>query len=131
MQVRKVLNFEDSITKHVDIRRALERCGVPYIDHADNAVDGLDMIEAAIAEGKPYDLIVTDMFFPKSKGGYETESGTYVISELKARGINVPVIVCSSIRLVNPDAVGCIHYNPSRNDLDADMREFVDIVKNM
>lgn len=98
MQVRKVLNMEDLVTKHVDIKRALANCGVSYVDHADNAVDGLNMIEAAIAEGKPYDL---------------------------------PVIVCSSARLVIPEIVGCIHYSPYRNDLDADMRELVEQVRGM
>ena len=131
MQVRRVLNFEDVISKHVAVKRALERCGVPYVDHVDNAADGLDMIEAAIAKGNPYDLIVSDMYFPVSKGGYEVQAGMYVIEELQARGIDVPVIVCSSARLVIPEIVGCIHYSPYRNDLDADMRELVDIVRNM
>lgn len=131
MQVRKVLNIEDLPTKHVAVRRALERCGVPYIDHADNAVDALDMIEAAIAEGKPYDVIVSDMYFPISKGGNEVQAGMYVIDELEAREIDVPVIVCSSARMVIPEIVGCIHYSPYRNDLDADMREMIDVVRNM
>lgn len=130
MIVRKVLNFEDLPSKHVAVRRALENCGVSYIDHAENAVDGLDMIEAAIAEGKPYDLIVSDMYFPVSKGGMEVQAGMYVIEELQARGINIPVIVCSSARMVIPEIVGCIHYNPYRNDLNADMREMIDIVRN-
>ena len=129
--VRRVLNIEDTIPKHVDIRRALERCGVPCVDHAETAVDGLDMIEAAIAAGRPYDLIVSDMYFPMSKGGMEVQAGMYVIEELNARGIDVPVIVCSSARMVIPEIVGCIHYNPYRNDLDADMREMVDIVRSM
>lgn len=130
MIIRKVLNIEDLPSKHVAVRRALERCGVPYIDHADNAVDGLDMVESAIVEGKPYDLIVSDMYFPMSKGGMEVQAGMYVIEELQARGIDVPVIVCSSARMVIPEIVGCIHYS-SRNDLDADMREMIEIVKNM
>ena len=130
MVVRKVLNIEDLPTKHVAVRRALERCGVPYIDHADNAVDGLDMIETAIAEGKPYDVIVSDMYFPISKGGMEAQAGTYVIEELQARGIDVPVIVCSSARMVIPEIVGCIHYS-ARNDLDADMRELIEQVRAM
>ena len=130
MVIRKVLNFEDLPTKHVAVRRALERCGVPYIDHVENAVDGLDMVEAAIAEGKPYDLIVSDMYFPMTKGGMEVQAGMYVIDELKARGIDVPVIVCSSARMVIPEIVGCIHYS-SRNDLDADMREMIEMVRNM
>ena len=128
--IRKVLNIEDFPSKHVAVRRALERCGVPYVDHAETAVDGLDMIEAAIAEGKPYDLVVSDMYFPMSKGGMEVQAGRYVIEELKARGIDVPIIVCSSARMVIPEIVGCIHYS-LRNDLDADMREMIEIVRNM
>ena len=131
MQIKRVLNFEDLPSKHVAVRRALERCGITNIDHADNAVEGLDMIEAAIAEGKPYHLIVSDMYFPVSKGGMEVQSGMYVIEELQARGIDVPVIVCSSARMVIPEIVGCIHYNPYRNDLDADMREMIEIVRAM
>ena len=130
MMIRKVLNIEDFPSKHVAVRRALERCGVPYVDHAETAVDGLDMIEAAIAEGKPYDLVVSDMYFPMSKGGMEVQAGRYVIEELKARGIDVPIIVCSSARMVIPEIVGCIHYS-LRNDLDADMREMIEIVRNM
>ena len=130
MQVRKVLNIEDRVEKHVAIRRALERCGVPYVDHAENAVDGLDMIEAAIAEGKPYDVVVSDMCFPMSKGGMEVEAGWYVMDELNARGIKVPVIVCSSMRLVIPEIIGCIHYS-ERSDLDAEMRELIDTVRYM
>ena len=131
MQIKRVLNFEDLPSKHVAVRRALERCGITNIDHADNAVEGLDMIEAVIAEGKPYHLIVSDMYFPVSKGGMEVQSGMYVIEELQARGIDVPVIVCSSARMVIPEIVGCIHYNPYRNDLDADMREMIEIVRAM
>lgn len=130
MQVRKVLNFEDSIPKHVDVKRALERCGIPVIDHAMSAMAGLAMIDTAIEEGKPYDLIVSDMYFPKFPGDGESRSGEYVIDELQARGIDIPVIVCSSARLVLEDVVGCIHYNPYRNDLDADMRELVDMIRN-
>lgn len=131
MIVRKVLNIEDLPSKHVAVRRALENCGVPHIDHAENAVDGLDMIEAAIVEGKPYDLIVSDMYFPMSKGGMEVQAGMYVIEELQARGIKVPVIVCSSARMVIPEIVGCIHYSPYRNDLNADMREMIEQLRTM
>ena len=128
MQIRKVLNIEDMPSKHVAVRRALERCGIPYIDHATSATEGLDMIMQAIAEGKPYDVLVSDMYFPMSPGGMEVQAGTYVIDELKANGIDIPVIVCSSMKMVLPNVVGCIHYS-QRNDLDADMRELIDIIK--
>lgn len=131
MIVRKVLNIEDTMSKHVDIVRALNRCGVPNVVHAATAVEALDMIEKAIEGGMPYHAIVSDMYFPISPGGMETQAGMYVIEELEARGIDVPIIVCSSARMVIPDIVGCIHYSPYRNDLDADMREMIEIVRNM
>ena len=130
MIVRKVLNIEDTMSKHVDIVRALNRCGVPNVVHAATAVEALDMIEKAIEGGMPYHAIVSDMYFPISPGGMETQAGMYVIEELEARGIDIPIIVCSSARMVIPEIVGCIHYNP-RNDLDADMREMIEIVQNL
>lgn len=131
MQVRKVLNIEDLAIKHVAVRRALERCGVVRVDHATTAMEGLAMIDAAIEEGKPYDLLVSDMYYPIFPGEGEAQAGYYVIEELQNKGIDIPIVVCSSARLVIPEIVGCIHYSPHRNDLDADMREMVEIVRNM
>ena len=131
MQVRKVLNIEDLATKHVAVRRALERCGVVTVDHAVTAIEGLAMVDAAIEEGKPYDLLVTDMYYPIYPGEGEVQAGYYVMEELQNKGIDIPIVVCSSARLVIPEIVGCIHYSPYRNDLDADMREMVEIVRNM
>ena len=131
MIVRKVLNIEDTMSKHVDIVRALNRCGVLNVVHAATAVEALDMIEKAIEGGMPYHAIVSDMYFPISPGGMETQAGMYVIEELEARGIDVPIIVCSSARMVIPEIIGCIHYNPYRNDLDADMREMIEIIREM
>lgn len=131
MIVRRVLNIEDLMSKHVDVLRALNRCGVEVVDHATTAMEGLAMIETAIEEGKPYHAIVSDMYFPIFPGEGETRAGMYVIEELENRGIDVPIIVCSSARMVIPDIVGCIHYSPYRNDLDADMREMIEIVREM
>ena len=69
MIVTKVLNIEDTMTKHVDIVRALNRCGVSTVAHATTAVEALDMIEKAIEGGMPYHAIVSDMYFPMSPGG--------------------------------------------------------------
>ena len=131
MIVRKVLNIEDSMPKHVDVLRALNSCGISNVAHVTTAVEALDMIEKAIEGGMPFHAIVSDMYFPMSPGGMERQSGMYVIEELKARGIDVPIIVCSSARMVIPEIVGCIHYDPRRNDLDADMREMIEIIRGM
>lgn len=131
MYIKRVLNIEDIVSKHVAVVRSLNRCGITEVDHATTAMEALAMIETAIEDGKPYHLIVSDMYFPMFPGEGETQSGMYVIEELENRGIDVPVIVCSSARMVIPEIVGCIHYSPYRNDLDADMRDMIDIVRNM
>ncbi len=130
MYVKRVLNIEDTATKHVAVCRSLNKCGISEIHHATTAMEALVMIETAIQDGKPYHLIVSDMYFPMFPGEGETQSGMYIIEELENRGIDVPIIVCSSARMVIPEIVGCIHYSPYRNDLDADMREMIDIVRN-
>lgn len=129
MNVKKVLNIEDTITKHIAIQRSLNKCGITNIDHATNAMEGIAMIENAKENGNPYDVIVSDMYFPLSSGEKETDAGMYVIEELKNRGMNIPVIVCSSCRLYIPEIVGCIYYNELRGDLDADMKEMIEKVE--
>lgn len=131
MKVEKVLNFEDTMTKHVAVLRALNKCGIRMVDHATTAMEGLAMIELAIEEGQPYDLIVSDMYFPIFPHERETQAGMYVIEELKNRQIDVPIIVCSSARFCIPEIVGCIYYDVFKGDLDADMREMIEIVRNM
>ena len=133
MKISRVLNIEDTISKHVDICRSLGKCGVAgnIIDHATTALDGLAMIEKAIKEEKPYDLLVLDMYFPIAPRERMTQAGLYVLEDLKNKNINIPVIICSSVRLSIPDVVGCIHYNEWYSDLDGDMKEMIEIIRTM
>lgn len=131
MKIEKVLNLEDTMTKHVAVVRALNKCGIRKIDHATTAMEGLTMIDVAIEEQKPYDLIVSDMYFPIFRGQSETQAGLYVIEELKNRNIDIPIIVCSSARFCIPEIVGCIYYNEFRGNLDEDMRELIEQVQKM
>ncbi len=122
---RRILNIEDSMGKHWDVNRALSWNGCPEAEHAMDAQTGLDMIERAVESGRPYDLLVLDMYFPISPGGCERLSGTYVMEELERRGIDLPIIVCSSARCSIPEILGCVHYNRN-NDLNFDLKEFID-----
>lgn len=123
--IKKVLNIEDTVLKHIAIKRALNKSGIGFIDHATTGDKGIEMIENSIAEGKPYDLIITDMHFP-IYGELDEEAGIKVIQELKRREINIPVVVCSSVRYNIPDAVACIFYNEKSRDIDEDIREMLE-----
>lgn len=123
--IKRVLNIEDTVFKHIAIKRALNKAGVPFVDEASTGDKGLEMIEASIVSGKPYDLIVTDMHF-SIYGQDDVQAGMKVILELKRRGIEIPVVVCSSVRYNIPEAVECIFYNEKSRDIDADIREMLE-----
>ena len=124
MAIKKVLNIEDTTLKHVAIARALNKSGVPFVEWAKNGDVGLEMIENAIKEEKPYDLIVTDMHFP-IYGQDDYKAGEKVITELRNRNIDIPIVLCSSVRYNVPEATECIFFNERSRDIDDDIREMI------
>lgn len=64
------------------------------VDHVDNGIDGLDM---ALTE--PYDLAIIDIMLPML-------DGLSLISELRTKGINMPVIILSAKRNVDDRVKG-------------------------
>lgn len=128
MAIQKVLNIEDDYFKHNNIQRALKWNGINNIDHAINAEEGIQKVLESIKSEKAYDLIVVDMHF-KVGGEYSSEAGMHVIQRLKSKGIEIPIIVCSSMNLMIPEVVGCIYYHETR-DLNLDLKEMLREVKN-
>ena len=124
MAVRRVLNIEDTTLKHVAIARALNKAGVPFVDWAKTGDAGIEMVENSIKDGKKYDLIVTDMHFPIYDED-DFQAGTKVISELRKRNIDIPIVVCSSVRYNISEAADCIFYNERSRDIDDDIREML------
>ena len=81
------------------------------------------MIEEALENGNPYELLITDMHFP-ARGVLDENAGMYVIEELKNKGIDIPIIVCSSVRYRIPDILGCVFYSRSC-DLSWDFKDLL------
>lgn len=126
-EFEEVLNIEDDIFKHIAIKRALEFCGIHRVDHATNSDEGLRMLDASLGN-EPYDLLVLDMQFPVSGKYHGEEAGIYVMEQLKKKLIDIPIIICSSLRLRIEGAVDCLFYNKSR-DLNMDMRNALKQIK--
>lgn len=122
--IKRVINIEDTIMKHAAIARSLKKAGIAEIDLATNAENGLRMIDVAIKEGKEYDLLITDMHFGVN-GQDRQDAGLYVIEELKKANIDIPIVVCSSVRYRIPEILDCIYYNERSGDLDGDIRAIV------
>lgn len=129
MKVSKVIMIEDDAGKGGDIELALKRYGISHSEWCYDAESGIEEIEAAIQKGEPYDVLILDMQFPV-KGQYNNDAGEYVMKELKKKNIEIPIIVCSKLRLRIPDIVGCVWHNDNY-DLYDDMREMLDRVKRM
>lgn len=60
----------------------------------------------------------------KANGKDDKYAGLYVVEQLKSKGIDIPIVICSSLRFANIDGVEtCVHYNERSGDLDWDMQE--------
>lgn len=129
MGLNRVLNIEDDIIKHMAICRELKNNGIKDVDHANNAEEGIAKVINASQNNEPYDLLVLDMHFPV-QGVDNAEAGMHVLQKLKERHIELPVIICSSMRLAIPGVIGCIYYHKSQ-DLNWDMKELLDKLKAM
>jgi two-component system chemotaxis response regulator CheY len=64
----KVLVVDDFKTMRKIVAGALKNCGLTNITEADDGATAWPLIEAALAEGAPFQLIVSDWNMPKLKG---------------------------------------------------------------
>ena len=112
-----VLNIEDDVYKHHDICKALRNGGLSElrIELEGNLSDGIKKIREQNALGKPYDLIITDMWYPEYSGGQEAESGEKLINVVKENGWNIPIILCSSVNYRFSDILGSVHYSENED----------------
>lgn len=112
-----ILNIEDDIYKHHDICTALKRGGFSslQIDCEENLEGGMNRIKKQIESGKPYDLIITDMWYPECPGGMEKESGVKLIHAAKENRWDIPIILCSSVCYRTSCILGCVHYSENED----------------
>ena len=121
----RVLNVEDNVIKHHNIKRALETLGIREVTWVKNEYDAIKAVKDSIDSGCPFDLIISDMYFPLFPGSKEDENAGFTfIGELNDNNIDIPVIVCSSIRLSIPGILGCVYYS-SNVDLDEEFKNLL------
>ena len=87
----KVLNIEDDACKSSRIGRVLKPITGQNIDWKTNLEDGIKAIrEASVTT--PYDLIITDMYYPETHGAPESQSGILLVDRALEAGWNIPRI---------------------------------------
>ena len=123
MKNLRVLVADDNIIKSMDIKKALEFNGIKDIKLVGNQEAVWEEIEKGEEDGKEIDLIVTDMHYPLSpRQEADHNAGFILLDELKRKGKDIPVIICSSINYNEPAALGCVWYNKLA-DMDFDFQE--------
>lgn len=110
--VMRVIHFEDSLDKRMEISRVLQRIGIRNTVLALNVRDGMKKIEIALKAGNPFDIAITDMNYPINGGEASNgRAGERLIQILEEKNIDLPVIVCSSQNYRIPKAYGCVWYS--------------------
>jgi hypothetical protein len=113
----KVINLEDNVLKHHALSRVLDNMGITDIEWVKNVDDGIKLIEAAINNGVPFDLAITDMqyYLHSDDDKIDVEAGDKFIDMLSKRNINLPIIMCSSDNLQIDGILGTVWYVEHRN----------------
>lgn len=121
----KIIHLEDSAMKRSTISRAIKSVVSAEIDWVTDVATGIDKINDAISEGNPYDLAITDMHYPLSpEKEADPEAGDFFVDIVKQKFDHLPVIVCSTYNIKNPDAYGCVWFNEI-NDWEGKLRDLI------
>ena len=108
----RVVVVDDSIIKSMDIKKALEFCGVRNIRLVGNQAAVWEEIEKGEEKHEKIDLIVTDMHYPLNPGQQaDYNAGFILVNELKRQGKDIPIIICSTKNYNEPAVLGCVWYN--------------------
>ena len=126
LQNRKALILDDNIYKTIAIQRALEYCGISDIKTVSNQKTGMKYLYQCRENDTPVELIVTDMQYPLEAGAdVDSEAGFKLVERLVEEGIEIPVIICSSLNFKDERVLGTVWYNDTR-DLNRDFKEVLD-----
>ncbi len=118
----KILNVEDDVYKQVDISKAVKRCTNAQIDWVRNLEDAFDRLDKSMKTPEPYDLVITDMWYPEYKGGEDSKSGEILMERIRENGWKIPVILISSVNYKYPEIYGSIYYS-KEGDWDKELEK--------
>lgn len=124
----RILNLEDSVTKHVKISDVVNSTGKHQIDWVKNLEDGIEKIQKTQGTPKQYDLFISDMYYPKMQGGGDADSGMLFVEKMEDMGIKTPIIICSTVRFRMPNILGTVHFSENE-DWESELRLLINSIE--
>lgn len=122
----KVLVVDDSMIKADGIKRALNENHIRDIVTVSDQEKAWEVIEGE----EQIDLIVSDMQYPLTTGGVpDDDAGLKLIKSMKNKGINIPVIICSSIKCNEPGVISVWYDEYGRNDIRAEFQSVLEFLQ--
>ena len=108
----RILNLEDNAFKHHNIAKTLKNAfpNRVTVDWERDLASGLEKIEEQLQADEPYELIITDMWYPAHAGSGDSQSGEVLIREVADMDVKIPIILCSSVNYRYPEILGAVHY---------------------
>ena len=113
-----MLIVDDNMFKLNDVKEALRANGIQKenIITARNLEEAWKKFDLTESQGKKVDLLVTDMNYPLQAGERSNgKAGFILMEQLRKKGINIPVIICSSRNFSEDTALGTVWYSELRN----------------
>lgn len=92
---QKVLIAEDIDSINLAIDYVAKELAIPEIQHVKYCDDALPKIKRAIADGEPFDLLISDLSFKEDGRKVELTSGEELITAVRKLQPNLPVLVYS------------------------------------
>jgi two-component system capsular synthesis response regulator RcsB len=93
---KKVLIAEDHESSNISIRKALEDFGIESNDYVYYCDDALSRISHAIRNGKPFDLLITDLSFDEDDIPQNISSGYELIKAVRLLQPGIKILVFSA-----------------------------------
>lgn len=109
MILKKIMYVEDNMVKYMSVTRFLNRMGIYDIRHASNSTEALKLVEK-----EKFNLIMLDMHFCFEEKDDE-QAGEKTMKCIREKGIETPIIFCSSRNWKVPGTLGNIFYNECRD----------------
>lgn len=124
MKINKILYVEDNAIKYATVVRFIHGLGYGNVSHALDSNEAFELLKK-----ESFDLIMLDMHY-KFDGIDDHVAGEKTMRWIREKGIETPIIFCSSRNWKIPGSLGNIFYN-ERRDWESEARELFQSLKEL